>query len=131
MSIIEEIKLNRGIKKLRKARRKAREKTAQKRKLLYELDSKLYSKNAELDDINGYIYECKSNIDNLKERAFMSPTDINSEVGASMLLDDYLAKLYDLQCKKDKLCHEIEDIKTEMKDLQDSLNEELDEAMSK
>ena len=131
MSIIEEIKLNRGIKKLRKARRRAREKTTQKRKLLYELDSKLHSKNAELDDINGYIYECKSNIDNLKERAFMNPTDINGEVGASMLLDDYLAKLYDLQCKKDKLVHEIEEVKAQIKELQDSLNEELDEALSK
>lgn len=130
MSIIEEIKLNRGIKKLRKARRKAREKTADKRRLLYELNSKLHSKNAELDDINGYIDECNANIETLRKRVFMNCSDINSEVGASMLIDEHLSMLYDLQCKKDKLCHEIEDIKTKMKDLQDSLNEDLDEAMS-
>lgn len=131
MSIIEEIRLNRGIKKLRKARRRAREKTAEKRNLLYALNSKLHSKTAELDDINGYIDECNANISTLKERAFMSSADINSEVGASMLLDECFAKLYDLQCKKSKLVHEIEEVKAQIKELQDSLNEELDEALSK
>lgn len=131
MNIIEEIKLNRGIKKLRKARRRAREKTADRRRLLYELNSKLHSKNAELDDINGYIDECNANISTLKERAFMSSANINSEVGASMLLDECFAKLYDLQCKKGKLVHEIEEVKAQIKELQDSLNEEFDEALSK
>lgn len=45
MNIIEEIKLNRGIKKLRKARRRAREKTAEKRKLLYGIKLKIKFKN--------------------------------------------------------------------------------------
>lgn len=106
-------------------------KQQRKESYCYALNSKLSSRTAELDDINGYIDECNANISTLKERAFMSSANINSEVCASMLQDECFAKLYDLQCKKGKLVHEIEEVKAQIKELQDSLNEELDEALSK
>ncbi len=117
MSILEDIKISRGIKKLRRQRREAKEQKYADEKRYSELECALKYRKTELVSIDADIKDVKTKIRDVIDFA-LDNEYANIE---SYALTDYMNELIDLRNKKQNVKKEIEDIKREMYKLEDSL----------
>ena len=117
MNVLEEIKISRGIKRLRKQRREAKEQKYANAKRYSDLRCALEYRKTDLISIDADIKSVKTII----RDAINFALDNEDATIKTYELTDYMNELIDLRDKKQTIKKEIEDIKREMYKLEESI----------